>query len=175
MRSPGCNDRVQLCVSLRGQCTFVDERGRRCPATGNLEFEHVDGFALTHLHDEDRIRLMCRSHNQHAAEKTYGRAFMERARSLRASTCSGPGRGALGAATRQLELLGGGEEVTNHESEFPLVEAPRRRIEERRNGGRAVNGSESWATVSAAGGCGFLRGCGRPGRRSERAPAPRRH
>ncbi|HKC60211.1 MAG TPA: hypothetical protein VKB92_09005 [Myxococcales bacterium] len=53
----------------RGRCTFLDERGRRCPATGNLEFEHVDGFALTHLHDEDRIRLMCRSHNQHAAEK----------------------------------------------------------------------------------------------------------
>src|SRR5229473_3342814 len=105
MRSPGCNDRVQLCVSLRGQCTFVDERGRRCPATGNLEFEHVDGFALTHLHDEDRIRLMCRSHNQRAAEKTYGRAFMERARSLRASTCSGPGRGALTGATRQLDLL----------------------------------------------------------------------
>src|SRR6266852_3959832 len=53
-----------------------------CPATGNLEFEHVDGFALTHLHDEDRIRLMCRGHNQYAqyaAEKIYGRAFMERA------------------------------------------------------------------------------------------------
>ncbi|HKC59097.1 MAG TPA: hypothetical protein VKB92_03350 [Myxococcales bacterium] len=48
---------------------------------------------------------MCRSHNQHAAEKIYGRAFMERARSLRASTCSGPGRGAL-RATRQLDLLG---------------------------------------------------------------------
>ena len=91
---------------MSGRCTFLDELGRRCPATGNLEFEHVDGFALTHLHDEDRIRLMCRSHNQHAAEKIYGRAFMERARSLRASTCSGPGRGALGAVTRQLDLLG---------------------------------------------------------------------
>ncbi|HKC61691.1 MAG TPA: hypothetical protein VKB92_16505 [Myxococcales bacterium] len=89
-----------------GRCTFVDERGRRCPETGNLEFEHVDGFALTHLHDEDRIRLMCRSHNQYAAEKIYGRSFMERARSLRVSTCSGTGRGALRAATRQLDLLG---------------------------------------------------------------------
>jgi hypothetical protein len=89
-----------------GRCTFIDERGRRCPATGNLEFEHIDGFALTHLHDEDRIRLLCRAHNQHAAEKLYGRAFMERARSLRASTCSGPGRDALRAATRQLDLLG---------------------------------------------------------------------
>ncbi len=89
-----------------GRCTFVDDRGRRCLAMGNLEFEHVDGFALTHLHDEDRIRLMCRAHNQHAAEKLYGRAFMERARSLRVSTCSGPGRGASREATRQLDLLG---------------------------------------------------------------------
>jgi len=88
-----------------GRCTFVDDRGRRCLAMGNLEFEHVDGFALTHLHDEDRIRLMCRAHNQHAAEKLYGRAFMERARSLRVSTCSGPGRGASRAVTRQLDLL----------------------------------------------------------------------
>jgi len=62
-----------------GRCTFVDERGRRCTATGNLEFDHVDGFARTHLHDADRIRLLCRAHNQHAAEKIYGRAFMERA------------------------------------------------------------------------------------------------
>jgi len=90
-----------------GRCTFVDERGRRCPATGNLEFEHVDGFALTHLHDEDRIRLMCHAHNQHAAEKLYGRPFMERARSLRVSTCSETGRGASREATRQLDLLGG--------------------------------------------------------------------
>src|SRR3989442_4550582 len=59
-----------------GRYTFVDQRGSRCPATGNLEFDHIDGFALTHLHDEDRITLRCRPHNQHAAEKIYGRAFM---------------------------------------------------------------------------------------------------
>jgi 5-methylcytosine-specific restriction endonuclease McrA len=66
-----------------GRCTFSDERGRRCPETGALEFDHRDGFARTHLHRADRIRLLCRSHNQHAAEQMYGRAFMERARSSR--------------------------------------------------------------------------------------------
>ncbi len=63
-----------------GRCTFTDDRGRRCAETGSLEFDHVDGFAKTNLHAVDRIRLLCRAHNQHAAERTYGRAFMERMR-----------------------------------------------------------------------------------------------
>ena len=63
-----------------GRCTFLDERGRRCAETGALEFDHQDGFARTHLHRADRIRLLCSAHNQHAAEQMYGRAFMERAR-----------------------------------------------------------------------------------------------
>src|SRR5467141_1635 len=63
-----------------GRCTFADERGRRCGETGTLEFDHGDGFARTHRHDGDGIRLLCRAHNQHAAEQIYGRAFMERAR-----------------------------------------------------------------------------------------------
>ncbi len=63
-----------------GRCTFADERGRRCAETGALEFDHRDGFARTHLHRADRIRLLCRAHNQYAAEQMYGGAFMERAR-----------------------------------------------------------------------------------------------
>ena len=63
-----------------GRCPFADERGRRCGETGALEFDHVDGFARTHRHDVDGIRLLCRAHNQHAAVQVYGRAFMERAR-----------------------------------------------------------------------------------------------
>src|SRR5438128_3927769 len=64
-----------------GRCTFTDADGRRCAETGWLEFDHLDGFARTQVHQVDRIRLLCRAHNQHAAEQTYGRAFMERARS----------------------------------------------------------------------------------------------
>jgi hypothetical protein len=55
-----------------------DLEGARKP--GELEFDHVDGFARTHTHELDRIRLLCRAHNQHAAEQIYGRAFMERVR-----------------------------------------------------------------------------------------------
>lgn len=79
-----------------GQCTFTDESERRCPERRGLEFDHVDGFALTHEHRPDRIRLLCRTHNQYVADKTYGRAFMERARSARASARPGTGRDASG-------------------------------------------------------------------------------
>ena len=41
-----------------GRCTFRDERGRRCAETGTLEFDHQEGFARTHLHRADRIRLL---------------------------------------------------------------------------------------------------------------------
>jgi len=58
-----------------GRCTFTDDRGRRCAETGGLEFDHLDGFARTHSHDVDRIRLSCRAHNQHAAEQTYGKGL----------------------------------------------------------------------------------------------------
>jgi hypothetical protein len=35
------------------------------------------------VHDVDRIRLLCRAHNQHAADQLYGRVFMERLRESR--------------------------------------------------------------------------------------------
>jgi len=73
-----------------GRCTFTDEHGRKCGETGALEFDHRDGFARTHLHRAAGIRLLCRAHNQHAAEQMYGRAFMERARAPVDRTAAGP-------------------------------------------------------------------------------------
>jgi hypothetical protein len=63
-----------------GRCVFVDDRGKRCEETGALEIDHVDGFARTHRHDLDELRLLCPAHNQHAAERMYGRTFMNAAR-----------------------------------------------------------------------------------------------
>jgi len=79
-----------------GRCTFVDERGKRCEERGALEIDHVDGFARTHRHDLDSLRLLCRAHNQHTAEQMYGRAFMEAARErTRPGTSSPAGTGLL--------------------------------------------------------------------------------
>ena len=66
-----------------GRCAFVAEDGTRCPETGFLEIDHIDGFARTHVHDRDRSRLLCRTHNQLSAEQLYGREFMERLRQER--------------------------------------------------------------------------------------------
>lgn len=60
-----------------GRCAFIDDRGRRCHERGGLELDHLDGFARTKDHSVDRIRLACRAHNRHAADRMYGRAFME--------------------------------------------------------------------------------------------------
>jgi len=59
-----------------------------------LEVDHVEGFARTGRHEVDGLRLLCRAHNQHAAEQMYGRAFMEEARANRKarSTCPGTSR-----------------------------------------------------------------------------------
>jgi hypothetical protein len=75
------------------RCTFTDDDDRRCSETGALEFDHLDGFARTRLHQADRIRLLCRAHNQHAAEQMYGRAFMERARAPADRLAAAPGIG----------------------------------------------------------------------------------
>jgi hypothetical protein len=85
------------------QCTFMDDRGQRCPETGGLEFDHIDGFAITGVHDIDRIRLLCRAHNKHEAALMYGHAFMERAR--RSQARRAPGR-ADGRADEEDEAPG---------------------------------------------------------------------
>ena len=88
-----------------GRCTFTSDGGRRCDEAGALELDHLDGFARTHCHDLDGLRLLCRAHNQHAADQLYGRAFMQAKRS---ATCSETScdtlpshRGTTGAGTSE--------------------------------------------------------------------------
>jgi hypothetical protein len=80
-----------------GQCTFVSESGQRCHARKDLEFDHMDAVALGGCAVAGRMRLLCRTHNQYEAERTFGAGFMLRkradataerraARSLRRST-----------------------------------------------------------------------------------------
>ena len=73
-----------------GQCTFVSKKGRRCPERRWLEFHHEDPFALGGDRSAGNIRLLCKAHNMHMAERDYGRDWIERYRSQPASTLSGP-------------------------------------------------------------------------------------
>ena len=68
-----------------GQCTFVSEDGHRCEARKFIQFDHVLEVARggeASVHD---IRLLCRAHNQHAAERTFGAEFMRHKRAAAAA------------------------------------------------------------------------------------------
>jgi 5-methylcytosine-specific restriction endonuclease McrA len=73
---------VQRAVWQRdgGQCTFVSERGHRCPAREHLEFDHAIPVARGGQATVSNVRLRCRAHNQYEAESTFGVEFMNRKR-----------------------------------------------------------------------------------------------
>jgi 5-methylcytosine-specific restriction endonuclease McrA len=77
------------------QCTFVATDGRRCSQRGGLEFHHEDPFGKGGPHAVENVRLLCRAHNQHLADRDYGAAHMNRFRGSRAREARvayGPGR-----------------------------------------------------------------------------------
>ncbi|HTO97877.1 MAG TPA: hypothetical protein VMK66_12590 [Myxococcales bacterium] len=103
-----------------GRCTFVDDRGRRCGATAFLEFQHRKGFALTGTHDPEDICLYCHAHNQYAADKLYGRAFMDEARKNGSRHAEAPAEKGTGsdavADQAPPEMVPGGAEVQSPEA-----------------------------------------------------------
>jgi hypothetical protein len=64
-----------------GRCTFVGENGHRCESRTRLEFDHVEPVATGGHSTVKGLRLRCRAHNQYAAERAFGRDFMNAKRS----------------------------------------------------------------------------------------------
>ena len=64
----------------QGQCTFVSVSGTRCKARRFLEFDHIDPVARGGRATVEGMRLRCRAHNQHEAERMFGAVFMDRKR-----------------------------------------------------------------------------------------------
>ncbi len=62
------------------RCTHVGPDGRRCSEMAFLELEHRKGFARTGEHSVEDMTYLCKAHNDLAAERLYGRAFMKRKR-----------------------------------------------------------------------------------------------
>jgi 5-methylcytosine-specific restriction endonuclease McrA len=63
------------------QCTFVGDAGRRCTERGGLEVHHEEPYGKGGGHGVEGLRLLCRAHNQHLAERDYGTAHMAAFRS----------------------------------------------------------------------------------------------
>jgi 5-methylcytosine-specific restriction endonuclease McrA len=60
-----------------GRCTFVDERGCRCPKVHNLVYDHIQPIARGGLTTASNLRLLCPEHNQMEADRVFGDAFMK--------------------------------------------------------------------------------------------------
>ena len=60
------------------QCTFVDDQGRRCQETGFLETQHTEPSGRLGCSGLDNVQVYCHAHNQYAARKDYGAAYVER-------------------------------------------------------------------------------------------------
>lgn len=64
----------------KGQCTFVSADGHRCGERRFLEFDHAEPVARSGSVTIETVRLLCRAHNQHEAERVFGAGFMDRKR-----------------------------------------------------------------------------------------------
>jgi hypothetical protein len=82
-----------VCERDGGQCTFVSDAGHRCQARALLEFDHIEPVARGGNATVEGARLLCRAHNQYAAECAFGAEFMERKRA-EAQRASHRGKGA---------------------------------------------------------------------------------
>lgn len=119
-----------------GRCTFASASGRRCEAREFLEFDHVEPWQRTRCHSVEGIRLRCRAHNQHTAERDFGERHMNRFRKRakpgadadrkKAERRSGdaqraPARGTLAGSERSA----GARAIREHEAR-PGMNAPSR-------------------------------------------------
>ncbi len=60
-----------------GCCTYVSPDGVRCGSSWDVEMDHIVPFAAGGTNVPENLRLLCRRHNIHAAEKSFGKPFME--------------------------------------------------------------------------------------------------
>ncbi|HEU4578092.1 MAG TPA: HNH endonuclease signature motif containing protein [Polyangiaceae bacterium] len=65
-------------------CSWVNVDGTRCASRAWLEIDHRHPRAKGGGSEADNLRILCRAHNQLAAELEYGRAHMDGVRARRA-------------------------------------------------------------------------------------------
>ena len=73
---PAVRDRVY--ARDGGRCTFTGANGKRCNSTWDIEIDHIVPYARGGGNSPDNLRLLCRKHNIHQAERAYGREFMRK-------------------------------------------------------------------------------------------------
>jgi len=66
-----------------GRCAWVGPDGHRCGSRWRVEVDHLEAAALGGPSTPENLRLACAAHNRLHAERTLGRAFMDRFRRAR--------------------------------------------------------------------------------------------
>ena len=62
------------------RCAFVSDNGHRCSERARLQFDHIEPVSPGGAATVENVRLVCRAHNQWAAEREFGVEFMEQKR-----------------------------------------------------------------------------------------------
>ena len=93
----GISARIKNAVFERdgGRCAYRFEDDRICGSRWKLEFDHIVPLAKGGKTTVDNLRLLCRAHNQYAADKAFGQRFMDEKRAsgaARAAWRRGSGR-----------------------------------------------------------------------------------
>jgi 5-methylcytosine-specific restriction endonuclease McrA len=65
------------------QCTFVDDRGQRCPSRAFLELDHREPRAVGGADSVSNLSVKCRAHNMLSAERDFGRQHIEQRKNQR--------------------------------------------------------------------------------------------
>ena len=65
-----------------GRCAFVSADGHRCESTRRLELDHVQPLALGGETTPENLRVLCRAHNRHEAERILGKEHVQQRREL---------------------------------------------------------------------------------------------
>ena len=76
-RAIGAAVRDRVVIRDGAQCSFISDDGVRCGCREGLEFDHIRPRGLGGANNASNLRLLCRAHNQLAAEQVYGREFMQ--------------------------------------------------------------------------------------------------
>jgi 5-methylcytosine-specific restriction endonuclease McrA len=65
-----------------GRCAYVSADGHRCEARSHLELDHIVPVAKGGESTVENLRLLCREHNRHVAEREFGRDHMKAKREV---------------------------------------------------------------------------------------------
>jgi 5-methylcytosine-specific restriction endonuclease McrA len=79
--------RRQVFVRDGLQCTYVSPEGRRCAARAFLELDHETPRACGGSDESANVRVLCRAHNQFAADQVFGRDHMDSCRHFVRQKC----------------------------------------------------------------------------------------